>query len=291
MRVLALVVGMFSVSLLAQTGTVPMIKEDGPPPGVLQGATAETIPVSQDVLRGMAELEPDIAARDAAPQPGVVLVKVLVSKTGTVEEAVAMSGQGELPQVAVAGVKGWKYRPYMVDGQPREVQSTVTVMFREGVGKRAAMAGMAGMARMGGVAGMSGMTGTVGLGQGAMTPDGAVRVGAGVIAGLMDHAVAPVYPPIAKAAHVQGVVVLHAIISKEGDIEDLHVISGPPMLVPAAMDAVKQWKYKPYLLKGEPVAVETTINVNFAFGETKKPAAAGGEPGSATPPAEETSPK
>jgi len=273
MRMLALAFGVFSVSLMAQTAPVQMIKEDALPPGVLPGATAETISVSQDVLRGMAELEPDIAARDVAAQPGVVLVKVLVSKTGTVEEAVAVAGQSELAKVAVAGVRSWKYRPYMVDGQPREVQATVTVAFREGVGKRMAFSGT-------GLIGMGGMAS-------GPRPNGPQRVSSGVIAGLMEHAVAPVYPPIAKAAHVQGIVVMRALISKTGDIEDLNVISGPPLLVPAAMDAVKQWKYRPYLLQGEPVAVETTIKVNFTFAETKKPAAAGGEPGDAAPPAEE----
>jgi TonB family protein len=76
----------------------------------------------------------------------------------------------------------------------------------------------------------------------------------------------PVYPPIAKAAHVQGAVVLRAIISKTGTIEDLRAISGPEMLKGSAMDAVKQWTYKPYLLNGEPVEVETTITVNYTFG-------------------------
>jgi protein TonB len=76
----------------------------------------------------------------------------------------------------------------------------------------------------------------------------------------------PVYPPIARAAHVQGTVVLHALISKQGTIEQLKVISGPPMLTASAMDAVQRWRYKPYLLNGDPVEVETTINVNFTFG-------------------------
>jgi protein TonB len=75
-----------------------------------------------------------------------------------------------------------------------------------------------------------------------------------------------VYPPIAKAAHVQGAVILHAIISKQGTIENLQVVSGPPMLTGSAMDAVRRWRYKPYLLNGEPTEVDTTITVNFTFG-------------------------
>lgn len=73
----------------------------------------------------------------------------------------------------------------------------------------------------------------------------------------------PVYPKLAGLTGVSGTVKLHAIISKEGAIESLSVISGHPMLVPAAMDAVAQWRYRPYLLNGKAVEVETFITVNF----------------------------
>ena len=92
-----------------------------------------------------------------------------------------------------------------------------------------------------------------------------VRVSQGVSKVCWCSKVKPTYPPLARQAHIQGTVVLQAVISKDGSIENLHVISGHPMLVPAAMDAVKQWKYKPYFLNGEPVEVETTINVNFTL--------------------------
>jgi TonB family protein len=97
-------------------------------------------------------------------------------------------------------------------------------------------------------------------------PEGAVRVSSGVMANLVASQPNPVYPPIARAAHVQGVVVLHAIISKEGTVEKLTVISGPPMLTQSAVDAVQKWTYRPYLLDGQPVEVETTINVNYTYG-------------------------
>jgi protein TonB len=79
--------------------------------------------------------------------------------------------------------------------------------------------------------------------------------------------VKPAYPPLAKQARIQGVVVLEAEISKEGSIDNLKVITGHPLLIQAAIDAVKQWRYKPTLLNGEPVAVVTTITVNFAFAQ------------------------
>jgi periplasmic protein TonB len=92
-----------------------------------------------------------------------------------------------------------------------------------------------------------------------------VRVSAGVQQGNLISQIKPMYPPIAKAARIQGAVVLQAEISKQGTIENLRVISGHPMLVQSAMDAVKQWRYKPYLLNGDPVPVETTITVNFTL--------------------------
>jgi protein TonB len=135
--------------------------------------------------------------------------------------------------------------------------------------------GVAGMAGMGSGSGNGVAGGMAGLGIGtpppvvaraAPKPTGPVRVSSGTVAGMALSQPQPVYPPIAKAAHVQGVVILHAIISKNGTIENLQVVSGPPMLTAAALDAVKRWRYKPYLLNGEPTEVETTINVNFTFG-------------------------
>jgi protein TonB len=94
-------------------------------------------------------------------------------------------------------------------------------------------------------------------------PAGPVRLSSGVVAGMAISKPEPVYPAIAKAAHVQGAVILHAIISKQGTIEQLSVVSGNGMLVNAARDAVMRWRYKPYILDGEPAEVETSVTVNF----------------------------
>jgi len=92
-----------------------------------------------------------------------------------------------------------------------------------------------------------------------------VRISQGVTKGLLIRRVEPTYPPLARSARVQGEVVLSAIISTNGDIENLQLVSGHPMLVPAALTAVKQWRYKPYLLNGQPTEVETTITVIFTL--------------------------
>jgi protein TonB len=92
-----------------------------------------------------------------------------------------------------------------------------------------------------------------------------IRISAGVTRGLLIHRVEPVYPTLAKAARVQGDVVLSAVIDANGQIQNLQLVSGHPMLVPAAISAVRQWRYKPYLLNGQPVEVETTITVIFTL--------------------------
>ena len=94
-------------------------------------------------------------------------------------------------------------------------------------------------------------------------PPQSVKVSPNVSQGLLISKVQPIYPPLARQARVQGTVVLQAVIAKDGTIQELQVTSGHPMLIQAAMDAVKQWRYKPYYLNGEPVLVRTTINVNF----------------------------
>lgn len=83
--------------------------------------------------------------------------------------------------------------------------------------------------------------------------------------GSLIHRVQPEYPPLAKAAGIQGLVVLQAVIDRDGGIADLHVISGHPMLAPAAVKAVEQWRYRPYILNGEAVEVETQVSVNFVL--------------------------
>lgn len=95
---------------------------------------------------------------------------------------------------------------------------------------------------------------------------GPVRVSAGVAAGQLLTPIRPEYPAIAREARIQGTVVVAATISTTGRIENLRVVSGPPMLASAAVEAIRTARYRPYELNGEPVEVETTINVVFSLG-------------------------
>ena len=90
-----------------------------------------------------------------------------------------------------------------------------------------------------------------------------IRVSQGVTQGMLVHQVKPQYPAMARETRVQGDVLLEAVIGKDGAVSDLQVISGPSLLIPSALRAVRQWRYKPYLLNGEPVEVETQIKLQF----------------------------
>jgi len=96
-------------------------------------------------------------------------------------------------------------------------------------------------------------------------PPGAVRQGGNVTAANLISSVSPTYPPLAKMARQQGTVTLEITIARDGTVEDLKVISGPPLLIPAAIEAVKKWVYKPLLLNGAPVEVLTTVDVHFTL--------------------------
>jgi len=97
-------------------------------------------------------------------------------------------------------------------------------------------------------------------------PKGPISISTGVAAGQLLRPIQPIYPAIAKAARMEGTVVIEATISRQGTIENLQVLEGPPMLRQAAIDAVAAAKYRPFLLNGEPVEVQTSIHVVFSLG-------------------------
>src|SRR6185437_10095284 len=116
---------------------------------------------------------------------------------------------------------------------------------------------------------VSGMTGGIMGGTSNMPPppkpQKPLKVGGNVQEANLIHKVMPQYPIIAKTAHVQGTVVFHAIIGKDGTIQQLTYMSGPQMLVPSARSAISQWRYRPTMLNGEAVEVDTTISIDFTM--------------------------
>jgi TonB family protein len=204
------------------------------------------------LVRKVAPVYPPLA-RQARIQ-GTVTLRIVINKSGDVGNIQLFSGHPMLAPAAIEAVKHWKYQPYLVEGLPVEFETQVQINFK--LGKDPAPEGMAGDAP-GGLP-----PGSIG----SVAPQ-RVRVSSGVESGLLVSKVAPHYPPDAREQHIQGTVLLKATIDKEGSVSNLELISGHPTLAEAAIEAVKQWKYRPYLLNGNPVEVETQIQVNFTLQE------------------------
>lgn len=94
-----------------------------------------------------------------------------------------------------------------------------------------------------------------------------IRVGSPVVEAKLISKTPPAYPPDARKAGIEGTVRVKAVIAKDGSVQPLEVISGHPVLAPAALEAVRQWKYRPTLVGGEPVEVTAVLDVTFALGE------------------------
>jgi TonB family protein len=242
-----------------QCGKYRLISQQAGPvsiPGAGSGPTAirraGPVRVSSGVMAGNMEgvVNPVYPAEAKAKHvQGVVVMHAIISKTGDIEHLEVISGPELLRQSAMDAVGRWKYKPYLLNGEPTEVETTINVNYT-----------------FGGDAPLSpGSDSTAPITGEPRQVSGPVRVSGGVAAGMLISKVDPVYPQDAKDARVQGAVVLRAIISKTGTIRDLQVVSGPPELTDSAKDVVNQWRYKPYLLNGEPTEVETTITVNYSL--------------------------
>jgi TonB family protein len=234
-------------------------------------AASQAVPVGDSVdqnvmsvhlLKRVPPVYPPLA-RQARIQ-GTIILKVHITKSGDVANIQLVSGHPMLAPAAIEAVKQWKYDPYLLNGDPIEVVTNVAVNFT-----------------LAGAAPATGVTSNVsdgpaeGVVSGVVTnspgdqPSSAfperVRVSTGVEQRLLVTKVNPTYPPDARDQRIQGVVLLQATIDKEGNVASLQLISGHPLLAPAAIEAVKQWKYRPYLLNGNPVEVNTQIQVNFTL--------------------------
>jgi TonB family protein len=207
---------------------------------------ADSVPTL--LVREVAPLYPPLA-RQARIQ-GTVVLSVVINKEGEVRDTKLVSGHPMLAPAAIEGVKQWRYKPYIQDDKPVEVETIVRISFK-----------------MPDYSAMSSARGA----QLDSPPRAAVpqlvRVSAGVMQGLLDHRVDPDYPADAKEKQVEGTVVLNVDIDSDGEVARVELVSGHPMLAAAAMDAVLQWKYRPFVLNGAAVAVETTVQVQFSLEE------------------------
>lgn len=165
---------------------------------------------------------------------GSVAAELRIDAEGMVADVEVIFGNPVLAEAAVAAFRQYKFKPFLKDGKPVECLVSASAVFQ----------GRSAGAKL------------------FLTPM-RFPVGQAILDGNKIRDVQPLYPPAARLAHIQGDVVLRAIINKQGTIESIALVSGHPVLARAAVEAVKQWRYDPYLFDGKPVEVDTVITVKF----------------------------
>ncbi len=183
---------------------------------------------------------------------GVVVLDGLIAVDGTPKSLTVVTSaiDPEFARAAVEAVKQWKYAPGTVEGRAAEMRTKMTVNFK--------------LQPLQASAGVQAPPPPPAEVTGGEAPK-RVRIGGNVQQSRLISQTRPVYPPEAKQARIQGVVILEVIIDKTGAVEQVNVVKGEPELTQAAVDAVSQWRYEPVLLNGEAVEVVTTVTVNFAI--------------------------
>ena len=171
---------------------------------------------------------------------GTVVLSAVISKTGAIESLQMVGGHPMLVPAALDAVKQWRYRRYEVNGIPVRVETTVRVAFAE--------------------------ASEDGSGTSAPLAETPVSVSAEDMRPRLVYRALPVYPPLARQARIQGAVVLRIVINPLGEVRDAQLVSGHPMLAPAAVEAVRKWRYIPYESDGRVVEMQTEVRVIFSLG-------------------------
>jgi len=183
---------------------------------------------------------------------GKVLVRAVISESGDIESAVPISGDPLLAKAAVDAAKEWKFRPYLRDGS--RVKMAINIPFAFIIIDDPPN-------------GTQLVTSADSFWRDVPRELIAVRASEKSGSNVVLHRVEPLYPVVAKASRVQGTVQLFVVIGKDGTVQNVGVISGPPLLQQSSVDAVRQWRYKPFLLDGQPIEVQTLVEARFALSE------------------------
>jgi TonB family protein len=217
-------------------------------------AVAQTEPSPAAAKQTTYTLEPVVSASAEYPAEareqhieGNVTTWILVSRTGEVEYVKVDNAEPALAKSAEDAARKLKFKPILKDGKPAQMVARVSYNFTS-------------------------------TSEGRFPPEIVPEIAPAVDApsmvrlwkerpeGLLLNQVTPIYPAKARKKHIEGVVVVRAMIGTDGVVHDLTLVSGPPMLVDAAMDALRQWRYRPYMFMGQPVEVEVKVEVKFALG-------------------------
>jgi TonB family protein len=205
---------------------------------------------------------------------GTVVVKGVIEKDGSMQQVEYVSGPEELKQAAMDAVKQWQYKPTTLAGNPIEVDTTISLVFslnKAEEGEPPSEAPTTGGDSKSVAPNPTGVPDALN-GPGPAPPPPPhnvptrIRVGGAVQAANLVHQVLPIYPQEAKLEHISGTVTLHVIVARDGSIQTVEFVSGPDVLKKSAMDAVKQWRYSPTLLNGQPIEVDTKVAVVYSLG-------------------------
>jgi len=242
----------------------------------LPAEVSEGVRVGGDIkapakIKSVAPVYPEAAKK--AGRQGVVIIEAKIDRAGIVADARILRSVPMLDVAALEAVLQWKFTPTLLNGVPVPVIMTVTVNFVLDSKPKSAEGGVAGGVSggvPGGVAGdyaasMAEYQRQLDASKAPQPPDGALRVGGSISAPKKIKDARPIYPEDARAAGVQGIVIVEAVIGKDGKVETATVLRGIPMLDQAALDAVRQWEFTPTFVNGAPVSVIVTMTVNFTL--------------------------
>jgi TonB family protein len=207
---------------------------------------APPAPSDSTQLEALYAPKPEYPLEAAAKKlQGQVVIKLHISESGSVESTEIVSGEPILAQAAADAMSTWKFKPFIRNGRPSKLIYRMPFDFS-----------LKGYFPDGCTAAEAAFVANSSNAKYHQVPEN-------VVEGRLIHHVQPEYPTLARMKHVQGTVLLYAVIGEDGRIHDLQAICGPPELVPASLYAVRQWRYRPYELDGAPTPVKTTIRVQF----------------------------
>ena len=225
----------------------------GQVPAEVPQATTATPRISGGVMAGqlLTKVPPVYpqAAKDNHVMGGVVL-RAIISREGQVKSLTVISGPVALRDAAVDAVKQWTYKPFMLNGRATDVDTTITVNFPPTE------------ASLGGAPAGTGQTPPA-L---PSLPSGRVRISSGVMERQKQSGSMPNFCLLAGDQRLSGTIVLHVVVDRTGNVSDVDGLSGPPTLQQSAIESVRGWTYKPYLLNGDPVEVDTTVTTSVSCG-------------------------
>ncbi len=270
-------VAIFSLCVGSGVVSASAQQQKRPPGIIISQGTADTL--------ALTKVEPDYPdAVKSTDMAGQIVIAFTIGRDGNVSDVRPLDigyfgcrsmnhGDPELRQAAIAAVKQWKFRPFLLHQQPGDAAEPVEVGtavalpfdFRKPTGA-APNAGTA----SGALAPCNPRGGAAATTEFPQPSGGPSRpvFDAPVIEGsraeeMLSHKVEATYPQMARIAHIQGDVTLYVLINKQGHVANIKAKSGHPILIQAALDAVRQWEYQPFLLNGEPAEVETAVVVKF----------------------------